>query len=72
MFKSKNGDKKLWITLVLLFVLVAIMILLQTQVIAMLRDLQTNVFGDYIRLSNYLTQPGEWVMDSNPLPPARF
>lgn len=79
MFKTKE-NKKLWIVLILLVVLVAIIIVLQTQMLAMLQDLQTNIFGsffnyqqttDLVQDANPLPPAREWVMDSNPLPPAK-
>lgn len=70
MFKTKQ-NKKIWTILILLLVLVAIIIVLQTQMLAMLQDLQTTVFNDMLRLSDSLYNTNEWMMDSNPLPPAK-
>jgi flagellar basal body-associated protein FliL len=77
MFKSKE-NKKMWIVLILIVVLVAIIIVLQTQMLAMLQDLQTNIFGsfyetskDWVMDANPLPPAKDWVMDANPLPPAK-
>jgi hypothetical protein len=71
--KSHKNNKKLWITLIVILVLVAVMIVLEAQILVMLKDLQASVFGgagDVIKDINPLPPAkGNWIMDINPLPP---
>lgn len=66
MFKNKNSMKKFWIVLSVIIVLIIITMLMQAQMLMMLQDLQTWVFGDY-KFSNPL--PPVYPVSSNPLPP---
>lgn len=46
--------------MIVLIALVAIILVMQTQMLMMLQDLQASLFGNY-----------DWYSSSNPLPPAR-
>jgi len=69
---EKENNKKLWIVLFILIALVAIVLVLQTQMYLMLQDLNTTIFGNVIKDANPFPPAKSWLFDSNPFPPALF
>jgi uncharacterized membrane protein len=71
MFK-KHAFKNMWLVMIILIALVAIILIMQTQVIMMLQDLKASIFGGWIMDVNPLPPAKDWLMDVNPLPPREF
>ena len=70
MFQNKTKNKNMWIALIIVAILVAITMLLQAQILAVLSDMQAFILKfNYIMDANPLpARPATFVMDSNPLP----
>jgi len=66
MFANKRHSKKFWAIAVVLIALVTVTLVLQAQIIMMLKDLQTSIFRNFVPTSKI-----EYVMDSNPQPVMR-
>ncbi len=62
MFEKKHANK-FWAIAIILIALVTVTVVLQAQILMMLRDLQTSLFRTLIPTTSI-----EQVMDSNPLP----
>ncbi|MBN1494585.1 hypothetical protein JW911_02480 [Candidatus Peregrinibacteria bacterium] len=67
---EKQNNKKLWIVMLVLIALVAIVLVLQTQIYVMIQDLKTTIFGSYVMDANPFPPARTWLFDSNPIPPA--
>jgi len=65
MFQHKSNAKHFWIVAIVIVALVTITVVLQTQILMMLQDMQTFVLRTIAPIKT------EYVMDSNPLPPVR-
>ncbi|MFC1599735.1 hypothetical protein ACFL3T_01775 [Patescibacteria group bacterium] len=74
MFHKQTKNKNLWIALIVVTVLVAISMLLQAQILAVLSDMQAFIFKfNYVMDANPLpARPVDLVMDANPLPARTF
>jgi len=74
MFEQKSHkNNKLWIALLVIIVLAAVMIVLEAQILVMLKDLQTSLFGSSVMDMNPLPpMRGDMIKDINPLPPMLF
>jgi flagellar basal body-associated protein FliL len=74
MFHNNTKNKKMWIALIVVAVLVVITMLLQAQILAILSDMQAFILrSSYVMDANPLpAMPVNYVMDSNPLPIRTF
>lgn len=53
----KKNTKSLWAVMIVVIALIAIMLVMQTQVLMMLQDLKASLFGSF-----------DWYFSGNPLP----
>lgn len=70
MFNTHKKTNKMWIALIIVTILVAITLLLQTQILNILSDMQAFILkSTWVMDANPLpAMPVDTVMDSNPLP----
>lgn len=68
---EKHAFKNMWLVMIILIALVAIVLIMQTQVIMMLQDLKASIFGGWVMDVNPLPPVKDWLMDVNPLPPVK-